>query len=120
VRRAEDAHIRLRPPFGAETGPERAPPPRPPRYEEIRKSVIPREQATVGTRPPTRERPVVRREATPAPRPAPPASVQAPRTRSRDEKARGEAGRDEKGRSLPGQPASQTYRGRDRENRDAR
>lgn len=138
ARRTEDARTLARPPFGAEAGPERTPPLRPPRYDEVKKSVTPpaasmREQATVRTQPTTREQPTERRgvqpEARPTPpsvtappvaRPSAPASVQAPRTRAQDEKERGEARRDEKERPLPGQPASQTYRGRDRDNRDAR
>ena len=239
ARRTEDARILPRPARGTEAGPERAPPPRPPRYEEVRKSrpplpaVIPREQATTrgqatpreqGTEqreirpvprptqpavvappasrpgvpgsvqaprartesvppPPTitsgqttpREQGTERREARPVPRPvqpaviappasrpsapaatkrsqttpreqgierrevrpvprlpqpavvAPPASrpgvsggVQAPRARTEAAPQRGEARQGARERPLPGQPASQTYRGRDRENRDAR
>jgi len=147
TRRIEDRRELQRPPFGAEAGPERTPPPRPPRYEEVRRTVAPsapapvpaatrsqtttREQATVRTQPtptvrsqpavPPAPRPAQPSVAAPASaRPAAPASVQAPRTRAQDEKERAEARRDEKERPLPGQPASQTYRGRDRDNRDAR
>jgi hypothetical protein len=45
---------------------------------------------------------------------------QAPRVPAEAAPPRGEAQQDKKERPLPGQPASQTYRGRDRENRDAR
>ncbi|HSJ80435.1 MAG TPA: DUF6600 domain-containing protein, partial [Thiobacillus sp.] len=83
ARRTEDARIRPRPPFGAETGPERAPPPRPPRYEEIRKSAIPREQATVRGQSAIREQRMreqgtERREVRPVPRPPQPAEVAPP------------------------------------------
>jgi hypothetical protein len=150
TRRIEDRRELPRPPFGAEAGPERTPSPRPPRYDEMKKTVTPpvpaatrsqattREQATVRTQPTPTVRsqpatrvppaPTVRQEAPsvprpaqpsvaapPSARPAAPASVQAPRTRAQDEKERAE-----KERPLPGQPASQTYRGRDRDNRDAR
>jgi hypothetical protein len=197
ARRTEDARILRRPARGTEAGPERAPPPRPPRYEEVRKlmppppAVILREQATTrgqtttreqstgqreirtvprpaqpavvappasrpsapggvqtprapaGSMPPPatttrsqttpREQSIERREVRPVPRPvqpavvAPPASrpavpgsVQAPRARTEAAPQRGEAREGARERPLPGQPASQTYRGRDRENRDAR
>jgi hypothetical protein len=197
TRRAEDARTLPRPARGTEAGPERVPPPRPPRYEEVRKSmppppaVIPREQAITRGQSTTREqstgqreirtvprpaqpavvappasRPAVpgsvqsprartesmppppvtmrgqttpreqsteRREVGPVPRPpqpavvAPPASrpavpgsVQAPRARTEAAPQRGEAREGARERPLPGQPASQTYRGRDRESRDTR
>ncbi|MCD6706987.1 MAG: FecR family protein [Thiobacillus sp.] len=126
ARRAEDARIRQRPPFGAETGPERSPPPRSPRYEEIRKSAIPRAQATVRGQSAIREQGAARREVGPVPRPAPPAvvappvvsrppvpgRVQDPRTRIESAPLRGEARQGGKERPLPGQPASRTYRAR--------
>ncbi|MHB1186186.1 DUF6600 domain-containing protein [Thiobacillus sp.] len=138
-RRGEDARTLPRPDRGTEAGPERAPPPRPPRYDEVRKSVTPppavtpREQATVRSRTTTREQSTVRQEVRPAARPAQPAvvappasrpavpgSVQAPRVRTEATPPREEVQQDKKERPLPGQPASQTYRGRDRDNRDAR
>lgn len=81
-----------------------------------------------------REQGTERREVRPVPRPAQPAevappvvsrpsvpgSVQDARTRTEAAPLRGEARQGGKERPLPGQPASQTYRGRDRENRDAR
>ena len=204
ARRTEDARTLPRPSFGAEAGPERTPPPRPPRYDEMRKSVspppavtprepatvrsqatareqspvrqeikpaprpvqpavvapppsrpsvpggvqaprartesvpppavTPREQATVRSQTTTREQSTVRQEVKPATRPAQPAvvvppaglpavpgSMQAPSARTHTTPPRGEARPDgSKERPLPGQPASQTYRGRDRENLDAR
>ena len=197
LRRTEDARTLPRPPRGTEAGPERVPPPRPPRYEDVSKSMpappalTPGERATARSpttaremgaerrevrpaprpaqpalaAPPARrppgpgsveaprastesvpppaatprsqttppERGTERREARPAPRPAQPTvlapsasrpaapdSVQAPRTRTEPAPPRGEARQDGRERPLPGQPASQTYRGRGRENRDAR
>jgi hypothetical protein len=138
ARRTEEERTLPRPPLGVEAGPERVPQPRPPRYDEVRRAVTPppavtqREQTPVRTQPTPREQTTERRvptpEARPAPpvavppagRPAPPASVQAPRARTEAAPQRGEARQDGKERPLPGQPASQTYRGRDRENRDAR
>ena len=91
-----------------------------------------REQSTVRSQPTTREQANVRREAPPAARPtqlpavAPPAGrpsapgVQTPRVRAEGAPQRSEVRQDKKERALPGQPANQTYRGRDRENRDAR
>jgi len=80
-----------------------------------------------------REQSFARRQARPVPRPAPPVveaplisrpsvpgSVPAPRGRIEATPSRGEVRQDKQERPLPGQPASQTYRGRDRENRDAR
>jgi hypothetical protein len=143
TRRTEAARSPQRPPFGADTGPERAPEPRPPRYEEVKKSAPPpvttrsqtptREQPAVRSQTTTREQPAVRQEvkpatrpaqpsvaAPPASRPAAPGSVQAPRTPAETAPPRGDARQEEKERPLPGQPASQTHRGRDRDIRDAR
>ncbi len=141
VRRSEEARTMSRPPFGAEAGPERDPLPPPPRYGEVKRSVPPavsqrsqteeRERETVRSQTATREPGTERREARPA---LPPAAVTPPTGRSpesgdelqqratRSEAApqRGENRQDGKERSLPGQPASQTYKGRDRERRDAR
>jgi len=58
--------------------------------------------------------------APPAARPSAPASKQTPRTRSETAPARSEVRQDRNERPLPGQPASQTHRGRDRESRDER
>ncbi len=116
ARRAGEARVLQRPSFGAETGPERTPLPPPPRYGDIRKSTP--EPAPAATREPgmarsreaTREQAVERREVrVPSP---PPAVKAAPQ--------RDESRQDRKERSLPGQPASQTYRGRGQENREAR
>lgn len=178
TRRAGEVRSPQRPPFGAEAGPERVPPPRPPSYGEVKKmapqplpvstrSETTRQQATVRSQPSPREQSTEqRREVRPAPPsvaappvtprsqagvrepvrrpPAPPAErrevrpvppvVVAPRSppvrapapsdqaqRARTEAAqRGEVRRDEKAQPLPGEPASQTYRGRERDNRDAR
>jgi hypothetical protein len=144
VRRSEETRTMSRPPFGAEAGPERDPLPPSPRYGEVKRSVPPpvtvrsqaeaRERETVRSQTATREPVTERREARPVARPAPPATVTPPTGRSpasgdappqratRSEAApqRGENRQDGKERSLPGQPASQTYKGRDRERRDAR
>jgi hypothetical protein len=72
-------------------------------------------------------RPQIRPEARPAqPVVAPPAASSrapvvksAPSARS-DERQRGEAREARKEKPLPGQPANQTYRGREHDRRDAR
>ena len=130
ARRPDDTKPLLRPPFGADTGPERPPQPLPPRYQEVKKSVTPPSPVTPRSKATTREQSTERREVKPAPqpavvappagRPAAPGSVQAPRVSPEAAPPRGEARQDKKERPLPGQPANQTYRGRDRENRDAR
>jgi hypothetical protein len=140
ARRIEDKRALPRPPFGTEAGPERAVPPLPPRYGEVKKPVPPppvttrsqtttRDQATVRSQTTTREPSTERQEMKPMPRPASPAGAvpppvpggaQAPRARSESVPERGEVKQDKKDRPLPGQPANQTYRGRDRENRDVR
>ena len=128
--RTEAARTVSRPPFGADAGPERAPEPRPPRYEDVRKSVPPpvttRSQATPREQPAVRSQTTTREPAKPAThvappavRPAAPGSAEAPRTRA-DTAPREEVQREGRERPLPGQPASQTYRGRDRGSRDAR
>jgi len=164
TRRAGEARSPQRPPFGAEAGPERVPPPRPPSYGEVKKAIPPpppvtraqatarsqREQGTerrearpvqpsVAAPPPSappapgrveapRARSTERREAQPVPQPvapsAPPArrpavsgSEQAPRGEARQERGKS---KDKEEAQLPGEPASQVYRGRDRGNRDAR
>src|SRR5574340_1110345 len=171
ARRIEDRRTLPRPPLGAEAGPERTPPPRPPRYDEVRRAATPpaadrpraqgsgrpearpappaaaerrqapaREQATERREvPPTRPAATVRGQAAergdarPAPGPAAPSVMGPPASRSstrpstealrgRPEAApqRGEA-REERGlRPLPGQPANQIYRGRDRDSRGPR
>lgn len=135
ARRIEDGRSLPRPPLGADAGPERTPPPPLRRYEGDRRSVgtpaapaarertTEREQATERRQPqPTqpapavRERATERREAGPTPRAAPP-STPASRARPEAPPGRGDA---RGGRPLPGQPASQVYRGRDPGNRDAR
>lgn len=153
TRRVEDGRTPSRPPFGTEAGPERTPPPLPPRYGEVKRSATPpapatprsqgteresdevrsnrteREQDAVRSQNATREQRSERREV----RPAPPAggapsvsrqsearSAQPSRPQRESAPQRGEVRQDKKQRALPGQPASQTYRGRGRENRDAR
>ena len=163
ARRPQETKPLPRPPFGADTGPERPPQPLPPRYEDMKKSVTPPSPATPRSQTTTREQETERREVQPAARPAAVApasrpaapSVQVPRARTepvpqspvtprgqttireqgterREVKPaprpgggeppspRVETRQDRKERALPGQPANQTYRGRDRENRDAR
>jgi len=150
ARRADDARsLPPRPPYGVEAGPERAPLPLPPRYGEVKKTGTPpstlsphsqtsthsqtptREQATVRSQPPAREQTTERREAKPATRPAEPSTTAPPTSRSSAPPAQapartqiapphGEVRREEKERPMPGQPASQTYRGRDQDNREAR
>ena len=146
-RREEERRNLPRPPFGAEAGPERTPLPPLPRYGEVRKQVVPlpptstrsqtseREKETVRSQTTPRVQSTERREAQPAARPAQP-SVSAPpysrppaqpavqgshATPPREEdRQRDEDRRDGKARPLPGQPANQTYKGRDRDYRDAR
>jgi hypothetical protein len=176
ARRAEDKRALPRPPLGAEAGPERTPPPRPPRYQEMRRSIAPTTPPATRTQAITREQTTERRSVQPAARPAQPAvtAPSAPATRSQTttreqatvreqaterlevrptqpaptvrEQAterrqvipparpaqpsvaappaaapqRGEVRQDGRERPLPGQPASQTYRGRDRDSRNAR
>jgi len=91
ARRTEDARAVSRPPFGANAGPERAPAPPPPRYEDVKKSpppaVIPRSQApareppTVRSQTTTREQASERREVKPVTRPAQPSTPAPPATR---------------------------------------
>ena len=144
ARRSADRQALPRPPFGSEAGPERAPQPRPPRYEEMRRSVTPpaapqrvqpptREQETVRGQTTTREQATERRQVPPSARPAepsvvvPPASrpsapagVPTPRARTEAAPQRGEVRQGGQARPLPGQPASQTYRGSGRDGRNAR
>jgi hypothetical protein len=122
--------------------------PAPPRSQSIQRSpsiqrsqpaprseAVTREPATVRSQPTTRQpstvrqetRPQIRPEARPAqPGVAPPAASSrapvvksAPSARS-DERQRGEAREARKEKPLPGQPANQTYRGREHDRRDAR
>lgn len=139
TQRAGDARAVSRPPFGADAGPERVPAPRPPRYEDVKKTVPPpaaqssppsvREQPTVRRPPAAREQPDVRQppapsvarpSAAPAPRPTVPDGTPAARTRTEAAPSRDVVRQDARERPLPGQPASQIYRGRDRDSRDAR
>jgi len=138
-----------RPPFGAETGSERTPPPLPPRYGEVKNAAPPpsaarsptptREQATERrelrpmpavvappapvTRPTQQQAPGARREAAPpaaASRPAAPA-VQAPaRARAEAVPSRGVVRQEGRERPLPGQPASQVYRRHEQDSRGNR
>jgi hypothetical protein len=116
-----------------------APPPAPVSRNQTttREPATERRQARPATPPPaaarspaTREAPIERREVRPAARPAqpsmaePPAgrpsapgSAQAPRARTEAAQQPGETRQE---RPLPGRPASQTHRGRDRENRNVR
>jgi len=143
AQRVDDRRAPQRPPFGAEAGPERTPPPPLPSYGESRKQAAPA-VAAPRTPTPAREVPAVRtptpaptrpqavepREVKPAPAPAQPA-VKAPSGRPTAPAAqtpartpatpqRGEVREDARERPLPGQPASQTYRGRERDPRDPR
>ncbi|MFP5403221.1 MAG: DUF6600 domain-containing protein [Gammaproteobacteria bacterium] len=124
TRQPEASRNRERPPFGAETGPERTPAPQPPRYEEVRRAPPPaREPATVRpaplprqpeTRAPAQAMP---EPALPSERPQPPQGErERPPAAQREDANRAE--RAERARALPGQPASQVYRGR--ENREGR
>lgn len=109
-----------RPPFGDQTGPERIPAPRPPRYEEIRR-------APAVQRPQREPEPV---RATPAPpQPAPREAVRTmPQPTLQRERPsvppaapqREEVRREERARPMPGQPASQVYRGREHDDRGER
>jgi hypothetical protein len=103
ARRAEQPRALQRPPFGTEAGPERTPPPRPPRYDELRRAgtpaaATPRSQETAREQPRVRERETSRepapareqapvpeqaipREARPATRPAQPPLAPPPTSR---------------------------------------
>jgi hypothetical protein len=80
VRQAGETRIPVRPPFGAETGPERTPPPRSPSYDEVKKQAtptarpalpvqrepaVPRGQPTIRTQPTPREPTAVQRVTPP-------------------------------------------------------
>ena len=134
ARRIEDGRALPRPPFGAEAGPERAPLPPTPRYGDVRRSSLPPAQP-VTTRSRIEEREAVRSQTTtrevhpaarpdqpsvaapPSGRPSAPDPVQSPRARSEASPQRRDAREDRQERALPGQPANQTYRGRDRDDR---
>ena len=134
--RTGPARTPQRPPFGAESGPERAPQLPPPRYEDVRKTAPPvttRQRAVTREQATTREQAIERREVRPAPlptqppvaappagRPAAPGGDRPPSEGARTAPAREDARQDGRARSLPGQPASQIYRGRERDNRNAR
>ena len=66
ARRPEDTKPLPRPPFGADTGPERAPQPLPRRYEDVKKSVTSPASVTPRSQT-TREQNTERREMQPAP-----------------------------------------------------
>ncbi|MGE5318733.1 MAG: DUF6600 domain-containing protein [Hyphomicrobiaceae bacterium] len=96
ARRPEAKRPLPRPPFGANAGPERAPPPVPPRYDEMRRSVTPpaapsREPGAERSPTATRRQATQRQQARPAPpavsappaRPSVPRSGQVPRTAPR-------------------------------------
>lgn len=114
VRQVEDVRSLPRPPRGAEVGPERPPPPLPPRYGEVRRSA-PASPAASRSLPPPREPAPLRSGALPAPRPPATGGMQVPRPRPESAAApRGEVRQGGAARPFPGQPANQTYRGRDR------
>ncbi|MFN3543275.1 MAG: DUF6600 domain-containing protein [Thiobacillus sp.] len=133
VRQADPRRMPERPPFGEEGGPERAPAPRPPRYEDIRRVPEPmppsREPATVRTTPAVRQpaprepvrampEPLLQRERPGAPQVAPPREPRpAPQREEIRREEREEIRREERVRPLPGQPANQIFRGRERDNR---
>ena len=121
ARRTPDRQAAPRPPFGVDAGPERPPQPRPPRYEELRRSpappagAAPREPATErreirATQPaaPVREQAAERRAVGQAPRETGPVAAPSRETGPQ----RGQARDDRGARPLPGQPANQIYRGR--------
>jgi hypothetical protein len=147
AQRVDDRRAPQRPPFGVEAGPERTPPPPLPSYGEIRKQAAPTAPATPRTPASARETPTVRVPAAPRPqasepqpvrpatRPAQPAvtapasrpdapATQAPAAQPSERAPAtpqgGEARPDARERPLPGQPASQTYRGRERDPREPR
>ncbi len=123
TRREEDGAATQRPPFGAVAGPERTPPPQPPRLREVASPVkvppatrVPspvRQQETPRTATPE-QRTTTRKQAPVAapsggpsasapPQPAKPASPGVQRLPVRPAPDRAEP--------LPGKPANQTYRG---------
>jgi hypothetical protein len=122
-----------RPPFGAQAGPERAPPPQPPRLREVaRPATSPGTRTPPTSAPATRapsaapQQPAVSREpapavstarppvaapaqpARPAPAPQPPSAQRAPVPTA---PARAETRPETRAQPLPGKPANQTYRG---------
>jgi len=106
--------------------------PRPPRYEDVKKSAPPpvtprsqtpaREQPAVRSQTTTREQAAERQPVKPVPRPASSPSAPAVQAPARPQTAlpRGEVRQEESARPLPGHLASQTDRGHDRDPREAR
>jgi hypothetical protein len=127
VSRGEDRPVPQRPPFGAEAGPERAPPPQPPRLKEVASMpATPTVRVPVArTASSAPQQPVERRSAPAATQPrrpaAPPTQASRPapsqprveRAPARTTPARGEPRQESRPQPLPGKPANQTYRGQD-------
>lgn len=148
-RQDEDVRTMPRPVYAPQPGPERAPPPLPPRFGEVRTSTPPppppatvrsqttvRDQSTVRSQSTTRDQGTERKEVRTTTRPVQPPvatlppqpssretpplrqeSVRTERERAEPSPGRGDVRQDRKMQPLPGQPANQTYRGRDQESR---
>jgi hypothetical protein len=132
ARRDEERALPQRPPFGAEAGPERTPPPQPPRLREVagqpappsatrereavRRETVTREQSMYRKEAPAVSQPVRPPEMAPAQpsRPAPaPSTAGAGRAPAPKVPAHVETRREERAQPLPGRPANQTYRGQE-------
>jgi hypothetical protein len=146
-RRDEDLRTLPRPTYAPQPGPERAPLPLPPRFGEVRQVTpasppvtvrgqpTVRDQRTVRSQPSPREQGAEREDVRATTRPVlppaampPPPSRQAPaatrqegvrteRPRTETAPGRGDVRQDRRPQPLPGQPANQTYKGRDQESR---
>jgi hypothetical protein len=147
TRHDQDVHKLPRPTYAPQPGPERAPPPLPPRFEEVRTTTPPhpptaapghttvRDRSTARSPGPSRQQGSESKEVrtTPQPPQSPGAtpspqfsSRQVPSTRqetvstegSRTETAPSrDVRQDRRTQPLPGRPANQTYKGRDQQER---
>lgn len=145
-RRDEDVRNMPRPAYAPQPGPERTPPPLPPRFGDtgtaipppppatVRSQTTVRDQSTVRSQSTTREQNTERKEVRTTTRPVqapvatPPSpsrqapssrqeSVRTERTQSGPASVHRDVGQDRRSQPLPGQPANQTYKGRDQESR---
>jgi hypothetical protein len=118
TRRVDDRRALPRPPLGADAGPERTPPPRPPRYEELRGAdrpgapgARPRQQSEETSEPRT-PAPAGQRETAPArPRgeaaPAPPTRRETPGETRGQSRERGESAPPATRETPPARPRSE-------------
>lgn len=142
----EDVRTMPRPTYAPQPGPERTPPPLPPRFGEtrtgtptpppptVRNQTTVRDQSTVRSQNTTREQNTERKEVRTPTRPVqapvvtPPSpsrqapsprqeSVRTERAQSGPDSGQRDVVQDRRSQPLPGQPANQTYRGRDQDSR---